>query len=65
MHDPREIAKKIILGRTSDIEYLTIVEQMPDNLTEDEQDELASKVAASISSATITVEWPGEDHPHA
>lgn len=60
----KEIAQKIILSRTEDIDYGVVVEQTEDMLTKSQykvyvsnEEQIWKKVDELVSSARISVEW--------
>jgi hypothetical protein len=54
----RELATEIILDYARDIEYLTIEERLPENLSRAQAGHAAGQIAGLIALATISVELP-------
>lgn len=59
-------AERIILSHTEDIDFGSIGEQLEDatkDMTDEEADDLCSRVDFWASNATVTVSWPAADTP--
>lgn len=54
----RELATELILDHARDIEWLTIGERLPDDVPDDEREEVKRKIDDLIVKAKITVELP-------
>jgi hypothetical protein len=63
----KQLAEYILLGETEDVEFLSVWEIMDDqlsdnqdyqNLSQEEQHELALKIDRLIRSAVVTVQFP-------
>lgn len=61
MKTARELAEQLIREHVKSIEFLSIAEGLPDELSEREHDELAVEVDLLIRAATITVQLPGPE----
>jgi hypothetical protein len=57
----RELAVEIILDHARDVEFLTIVEALPEGLSAAEADQAAKQIDDLIGTADLTVELPEEE----